>query len=528
MVERNLAKVEAAGSSPVSRSNGAFALAKALKSLGVDTCFSNPGTSELHIVEGLKAAGLHSVLCLFEGVASGAADGYFRATGKPAATLFHLGPGFANAWANIHNAKRAHSGMICIVGTHAHGHRELDAPLNSRIGRLASSVSDVVFRARHADELPDVATKLVKAAASGKIATLLLPANVAWSPSQGIAPAISTNSSAQFDVQPVAQALAAAQSPMILLGSDALSVTSRAYAAAIGHHFGAKVLLETFPAVIDRGPECHEFPKLPYFPEDARKTLDSVDLLVLVGARHPVSFFAYPEQPFYHAPKDCQTIQLTTPNTRLSEAALRSLAGQNSGIPTAVPRKPLVAKESDALDHIGLAYAVREALPANAIVCDEACTMGQPLYDNMAGVPHTWMSLTGGSIGMGIPLATGVAIGAKDRPVLAVQGDGGAMYTVQSLWTMAQQKLPVVTLILNNGGYRILEVEQHRLNVEDPSREMTAFDGPAIDWKSLSKGLGVTAQSVSTVGELIAAITDAFKNPTNPRVIEVLTSSAST
>ena len=145
--------------------NGAQALARTLADSGVEVCFSNPGTSEMHFVAGLDAVPqLHGVLCLFEGVATGAADGYGRMAGRPAATLLHLGPGLANGLANLHNARRAATPLVNVVGEHATYHKRFDAPLESDIDSLARPVSHWIRRpARAADVAADAAQAVAAA-----------------------------------------------------------------------------------------------------------------------------------------------------------------------------------------------------------------------------------------------------------------------------------------------------------------------------------------------------------------------------
>ena len=507
---------------------GAQALVASLAGAGVDVCFMNPGTSEMHFVSALDSVPeMRGVLALFEGVATGAADGYARIAGRPAAVLLHLGPGLANGLANLHNARRARSPVVVIVGAHATGHARYDAPLQSDIEALARTVSGWVHTSGTTRALAQDAMRAVAAAQAGQIATLVLPADVSWSdggtlaPPRTPAPAPASAYAATVDHGRLLSSRA-----MLLLGGTALSERGLRAASRISVGTGARLLAETFPARMERGAGVPGVDRLAYLAEQAEAQLAGVEHLILAGARSPVSFFAYPGRASDLAPPGCTVTVLAEPDQDV-EAALEILADQvAAGTKPALTEAaaPLPA-DPGLLDAISLANTVAASLPEYAIIADEANTSGFALPMALAAAPrHTLLTLTGGSIGQGMPVATGAAIAAPDRPVLSLEADGSALYTLQALWTQARERLNVTTVLINNAAYAILRMELARTaagQAGERAERMLDLSHPTLDFTQLSSGLGVPASRVTTAAELDRALREAYAEP-GPHLIEAI------
>ncbi len=628
--------------------NGAQFFMSTLASNGVSVCFANPGTSELHLVEAIDSTdGMRGVLTLFEGVATGAADGYGRMTDRPAAVLLHLGPGLANGLANLHNARRAGSPVICIVGEQALYHRKYDPPLNvlSGIDSLASSVSAVVLMPVSASErgLEGVATKAIAsivAGASGdmggegglytgfytdvtgssgsgyevsdsrdratrragRVATILMPADISWTDVssvddlsakvqnasiQGVAaqasgaqvadmedkgtkgasaqatgiPAtsVSTAITQETDngtVEKVAGLLDAGGKTCFLLGGRALRERPIRIVADIASLTGARVFAEALPARIQRGGSIPVVDRLGYLPEIAIDQLSGIDNLILVDSPAPVSFFAYKGVPSLLAPSSCQVIDLAsgfddiegtlghlgeavsklygdTRTSGLASAAGGSEVGESSdgsdksaaGVAEGISDdSPLPSGKLDG-DSLGKIFAA--LLPENSIVVDEGVSEGLWAYIHSIDSPvHDWLCLSGGAIGQGMPLSIGAATACPDRKVINLEADGSAMYTIQSLWTQARESLDIVTIILANRSYRLLQIEMDRLNIDrsgPSSNGLTGIASPEIDYASIARSMGVSAVRVDDADAFASAFSDAL-SAHGPHLIEAVLS----
>jgi acetolactate synthase-1/2/3 large subunit len=522
---------------------GAQALIGSLVSAGVDTCFMNPGTSEMHFVAALDAVPeMRGSLTLFEGVATGAADGYARIAGRPAAVLLHLGPGLANGLANLHNARRARSPVVTIVGGHATGHGRYDSPLQSDIEALARTVSGWVHTCGTPRDLAQDAMRAVAAARRGQIATLVLPADVSWSDGAEIAPPRQVPAPEAADtgqVKAVAALLAprstgsagssgsAGPAAMLFLGATALTERGLAAASRISAATGARVLAETFPARMEAGAGIPTVNRLAYLAEHAEAQLAGLDHLILAGARAPVSFFAYPGRPSDLVPAGCAVTVLADAGQD-AQTALEQLADQ-----VAAETAPVLARAARSAVTPGpitastLAGAIAASLPERAIVSDEANTSGVALPSALAGAPrHTLLTLTGGAIGQGLPVATGAAVAAQDRPVLALEADGSALYTIQALWTQAREQLNVTTVLLNNAAYAILRMELARTAAGEAGQRasrMLDLSDPTPDFAQISNGLGVPATRVYQAEDLDQALRRAYAEP-GPHLIEAMMS----
>lgn len=498
--------------------NGAESLVQTFVDCGVEVCFTNPGTSEMHFVAALdRIDGIRPVLGLFEGVVTGAADGYGRMAGKPAATLLHLGPGLGNGFANLHNARRAATPIINVVGEHATYHRQYDAPLNSDIASVAKPNSVWMETVDDAREVAGAGARAYAAAmgAPGGIATLILPADTAWLDSDGPAKPVAATPPAPVDtatIDKVAAALRNGKRSAILLRGRVLLEDGLALAGRIQAATGARIVCDTFTPRMHRGAGRVRLERIPYFAEQAQEFLEGTEQLVLVGAKNPVAFFAYPGKASWLTPEDAETMVLAAPEDD-GMAALEALA-EAVGAPKAPPEviaKSLPDLATGKLDADGVGRAIARFLPEHAVVSDEGATAG--LFTNIyteAAAPHDHMTLTGGSIGQGLPLATGAALACPDRKIVCFHGDGGAMYTLQALWTQAREKLDVVTVILANRSYAILNIELMRVGAENPGPKalsMLDLHNPELDWVHLAQGMGVEAVRCETA----EAFNDAFK-----------------
>jgi acetolactate synthase I/II/III large subunit len=510
--------------------NGAQALIRTLVDAGVRTCFSNPGTSEMHFVAALDSVPeMRSVLALFEGVATGAADGYGRMAGTPAATLLHLGPGLGNGLANLHNARRARVPVLNIVGDHATYHLQYDAPLQSDIEGVARNVSGWVRTSTRTSELARDAVEAIVAAVGppGQVATLILPADVSWEEGGEPAPPPPPATPSPVDaaaVEKVANALRGGGRTALLLGGQALRADPLTAAARVAAATGAKLLAETFPTRLERGAGIPAVERLAYVPELASVQLSGLRHLILVDAKAPVTFFAYPGLEGSLVPGGCQVHGLAAPDGDVlgSLVALVEAAGASGAAPALQPasRPPRPTGELTA-DKV--CQAIGAILPEDAIVSDESNTSGLTLAAATAGAPHhDVLALTGGAIGQGLPVAVGAAVACPDRSVLALEAEGSAMYTIQSLWTMAREQLDVTVVIFNNRSYAILNVELQRVGASgsgERAQSQLDLSRPDLDLVAIGNGFGVPSVRVSSGEELTEALNRAIAEP-GPHLIE--------
>jgi acetolactate synthase-1/2/3 large subunit len=511
--------------------NGAQALIRTLVASGVDVSFTNPGTSEMHFVAALDTVPeMRAVLALFEGVATGAADGYARMADRPAATLLHLGPGLGNGLANLHNARRGHTPVVNIVGDHATYHKQYDAPLESDIDSAAATVSGWVRRSSRPEDVGRDGADAVAAATGppGRVATLILPADASWS--EGAEPAAPPPRARRAEVaddvvEAVAKVLVSGEPCVLLLGGSAVRAPGLAAASRIGRATGAKVFCETFPARLERGAGVAPVDRLAYLAEFTEMQLAGARHLVLVDTKAPVSFFAYPDKASQLVPDGCQVHVLAAPADDAAQAlahlADRVAAGEQPLLqPAARPERPAGALTAEAV-----AQALGALLPEGAIVADEANTAGLWAPGATAGAPrHDWLTLTGGAIGIGLPLATGAAVACPDRKVVCLQADGSAMYTLQAMWTQARENLDVTTVIFNNRSYAILNLELSRVGSDAPGPKalsMLDLSNPDLDFTALARGMGVDASRATTAEELTTQLEKALATP-GPSVVEAM------
>lgn len=513
--------------------NGAEAVLRTLIAGGVDVCFTNPGTSEMQLVSALdRVPGLRPVLCLFEGVASGAADGFGRMAGRPASTLLHLGPGLGNGLANFHNARRARTPIVSLVGDHATHHRAADAPLQMDAESVARPVSCWVRTTGGVAQAGDDTAAAIGAASAppGGVATLFVPADVAWSdgaaPGKPCPPARHESVSGSR-VDAIARALRSGEPAALLVSGPALhDEAALASAARIAAATGARLFCDTFNPRQLRGAGRPFLESLPYFAEAAVAALAPLRHVVLAGTKPPVAFFAYPGKPSFLLPEHCTVHELARPEEDAAGAldALSDALGARRIAPALQPRLE-AERPAGPLTPAGVGQALAALLPEHAIVIDEAITAAAALIPATRGAaPHDWLSLMGGSIGQGLPAATGAALACPDRPVVCLEGDGSALYTIQALWTQAREGLHVVNLILANRRYAILQIEMMRVGGAPPGPQASGvldIGRPDLDFVALARGMGVPATRASTGEELSTRLAAALRTP-GPHLIEAV------
>jgi len=512
--------------------NGAESLVRTLVAGGVDVCFANPGTSEMHFVAALdRVEGMRCVLGLFEGVVTGAADGYFRMKGSPASTLLHLGPGLANGLANLHNAKKAHSGIVNIVGQHAIYHIGFNAPLTSDIEGLARPMSAWVRTSPDAKSVARDGAAAIAAAKSAppQIATLILPADTAWNEADGIAEVPVDSQRVSYSPQAVDEAAKVLRDDpthtLVLMTGGALTAEALKLAEQIAGKTGCKVMGQTYHPRMARGQGRFSIDRIPYVIELALPILKNFKHIVLVEANDPVAFFAYPNKPSMLKAEGTEIHRMTSWGEN-SVAALEALASAVGAKPSDVKPQKLVelSKPTGALTHASIAQAIAMAIPDNAIIVDESITTGRGFFPPTAAArPHDWLQNMGGSIGFSTPVATGAAVACPDRKVICMVGDGSAMYTLQSLWTQAREGLNILTIVFANRIYQILRGEFDGVGAGEPGQralDMLKIDRPTLDWVALAKGMGVAGRAVATADEFNKALAEAVAEP-GPRLIEV-------
>ena len=515
--------------------NGADRLCDVLLANNVNVCFANPGTSEMHFVAALdRKPKMRCVLGLFEGVVTGAADGYGRMKDHPAATLLHTGPGLANGLANLHNARRAHTPMINIVGDHAAYHLPYDAPLTSNIESLAAPMSNWVRRIGGSEEVgPALEEAYTAARTLPGVATLILPADSAWSEVTPAflhpvilhkKPKVSSDS-----LRIVVESIRKSKGRVgILLGGMGL----RAESLEIAGRISAALDIELFSTVLlsrtERGRGRVGVTRIPYPIDLALEMLRDLEVLILIGETEPVAFFGYPGKPSRLVPETCQVIPFTSIDEDIPYALAR-LADELSVRKTQPlklrPAYVLDTMPSGALTEDAIAVIVARMMPENAIICDEALTSARRLFSlSEFSRPHDYLMNTGGSIGIGIPMATGAAIACPDRKIITLQADGSGMYTVQGLWTQAREALDSLTIILSNRAYAILLGEMKQVGVTSyggNAEKMMRLDRPELDWVALAKGMGVEGARATNCEEFITLMSNALHHK-GPFLIEAM------
>ncbi len=514
--------------------NGAELLVKTAVASGVEVCFANPGTTEIPIVMALDSTpGIRVCLGLFEGVCTGAADGYGRMLDKPAMVLLHLGPGLANGIANLHNARRGRSPVLNVIGEHASWHRDADPPLAMDIEGLARTVSGWLRTSRSADDLAEDAAEAAAASRLGQVATLIVPNDyqLAQAKDRRVpAKAVPFDALDPRSIEAAAKRLRAFSKVALILGPRALRRPGLYAASRIKKAIGCDLLAQPLPGYMDRGAGMPLVERIPYFPEQATAALSRYEAVLLAGTPEPVTFFGYPGVRSRILSDEQERIPVCTDIQDVIEA-LGWLADA-LGVPDHITGDDIFAKKKDrpalpdgdlTVEKACLTLAALQ--PENSIVVDEAISSGRLYYPLTQGLPpHTVITGSGGSIGLGIPCATGAAIACPDRQVINLQADGSAMYTIQALWTQAREELNVTTLICSNRSYRILQMEMRRAGITSygtKTRSLTDLTEPEIGWIGIAKGLGVPGVTVSTAEALARELGKALAEP-GPHLVEML------
>jgi len=512
--------------------NGANALIRTLVDAGVEVCFMNPGTSEMHFVAALDdVPEMRGVLALFEGVATGAADGYARIAGKPAAVLLHLGPGLGNGLANLHNARKGHTPVVNIVGDHATYHKQYDAQLESDIETVARNVSSWIRTSTSVGAIAADAAEAVQVATGppAQVVTHILPADVCWTEGAEPAPPLPPRVPepvADAVVARVADALRSGEPAALFVGGRAGRAEALVQASRIANTTGAKLLAETFPTRLERGAGVPPVERLAYLAEFAAHQLEGLRHLILVDSKSPVSFFAYPGKASDLVPEGCtvHTLVGTAGDPLQALTELAAAVGAEPGTETLQePVRPELPTGELTADSV--CRAIGALLPEGAIVSDEGNTSGLFAAGHTAGAPrHDWLCLTGGAIGQGLPVAVGAAIAAPGRKVVALQADGSAMYTLQAWWTMAREELDVVTVLFNNASYAVLNMELNRVGATaggPKARAMLDIGHPTLDFTSLARGMGLHATRATTAEEFNEQFAAALERR-GPSVVEAV------
>ncbi len=511
--------------------NGAHSMLQTLVNNDVTVCFANPGTSEIYSVGAFdRIPEMRGVLCLFEGVATGAADGYGRMRGWPAATLLHLGPGLGNGLANLHNARRACTPLVNVVGDHAVHHLQHDAPLTCDIEAIAGAVSGWYRSSPTAQQLPADTAAAVRASLEppGQVATLALPSDCAWDPGGPPVGKVERPYPAAVPserVNEIARLLRHGPETVLLIGGPAFQEEGICNAQRIGNAAGVRVIGDRVNGRMERGAGRPLLERIPYVIPQAVELLSGAKHMILAGATVPVGFFAYPDTPSVTAPPDCEFHVLAEAHEDVLMALsmlVEEIAAPDDTGPLAPSDRPPRPTGAITIDKVWA--AVSALMPAESIVSDESITSGRAAMSMTHGAPrHDWLNITGGSIGQGLPVALGAAIACPDRQVFAMESDGSAMYTLQALWTMAREQCDVVIVMFNNGVYKILQGELERLcpDAQGPgSASMLDLSGPDLDWVKLSEGLGVEASLARDCAELCDHMQSAIQGK-GPRFIEV-------
>lgn len=512
--------------------NGAESLVRTLVNGGVDVCFANPGTSEMHFVAALdRVWGLRSVLTLFEGIATGAADGYARMSDRPAATLLHLGPGLANGLANLHNASKASTPVVNVVGDHATYHRQYDAPLTSDIEGAARPFSHWVHTSANAETVAEDGARAIAAAMTppGQVATLILPADTAWNEATGPATVPPAPARSQVDagaVKNAAQVLRRGEPALLLLAGPALHERGLEQAGRIAMATGAAIMAQTFNRRIERGAGRVAVERVPYVVDQALAALSSFKHIILAGSRQPVAFFAYPDKPSLLSPPDVQFHTLASSSediVQALEALAEDLGARSTPVSKVEYAPPALA--SGAITATTLAQSIAALIPDNAIVVDESISTGRGFFPfTRCAHPHDWLQSMGGSIGIGLPLATGAAIACPDRTVITLSGDGSAMYTIQALWTQAREGLNVKTIIFNNRSYAVLRNELANVGAANAGRkalDMLDLGRPNLDFVAIAQGMGVPGVCVQDMDAFNRALARGLASD-GPQLIEAI------
>ena len=505
--------------------NGAEKLLETLVASRVNVCFSNPGTSEMQVVDEIGYSDLRVVLCLFENSVTGMADGYARMLDKSALALVHVTCGLTNSLANMHNARIANSRMV-IFGGGIHYAHEVNEPVHAMLLRqpeVARTSAQWVLEAKTPDQLAAAATLALEASneGAGKIAYVYGPNNAVWGESNfqgnvtagtGERPRVSTAT-----IKSIGDSLNAGKKTAFVLDNLALREEGLEVMGRIAEGTGGKLFREWLPPRIAMGAGRVRTEMIPYEPVDAMALFSDFDQMVLVGAKLPVCPFSYEGKPWSKVPEGCEVHTLASADHDIL-AALNDLAALLDVPETASDRYERNPGEAPTgtLSGASIGQSVNMLMPDHSIVLDEAMaenfmfpklTEGAPPFEFMGACP-------GGAIGNGPPLACGAAIACPDRKIIVLEGDFSLMQGNTALWSMAQHDLDICVVNFNNAGSGSLTSELARVRrgeAQPKSIELLKINNPEIDYAAMAESMGIPATRAKTAEEFHAQFGEAMK-----------------
>ena len=543
----------------MNRITGRSAFLSLLKDEGVTHLFGNPGTTELPIMHALKEhPDLDYVLGLQEAIVVAMADGFARASGRLAACNVHVAPGLGNAMGSLYNAKFSGSPIILTAGQQEQGHGLTEPLLYDPLVPIAAPLVKWAVEVTRLEDLPRIVRRAATVALSPPTGPVFisLPGDI-LNDEGGIelGRATRVNSATRPGddlLARLADRLLAATRPVILCGHEMVNSDAFEAAARFAEILGAPVYQQTVPYGAHFPSEHPAFMgALSRDQQQVRDTLASHDLLVCLGADVLRMSVWSDVEPL---PDGMPIVQLGLRDWEMGKNYPTELAVRADLAETLAVLNPLLESKGGparteaiaslaesnwsakrerlreaALAHVSaqpispdlLMLRAVEALPENAIVVDEGIVSSRALHGFLPFRDrYGFFGLASGGIGWALPGAIGVQIAQPDRPVLAIVGDGSAMYSIQALWSAAHMKLPITYLIANNGGYRILKERLVAFHDNDSFIGMN-FRDPAIDFVGLAQSLGMTARRVADPNDIAPALEEAFASG-GPSLLDVV------
>ena len=542
--------------------SGAALFLDLLRANGVTHVFGNPGTTELPLVDAFAAeTGIRYILGLNEVVVLGMADGYAQASGQLAVANLHAAPGLGNAMGMLYNAAKAGAPILVTAGQQDTSIALTEPLLWADLATLARPLVKWSHEVARVDDLPRSVHRAAKVALTAPTGPVFLsiPGDILTADAAGIDPMAPTRIGGRVradaaSVAAAADLIAAATAPLIFAGDAVPRSDAHPELAALAEAIGAPVYLEGM-ANTAAFPSDHRL----YAGSVARMTpavralTDGHDLIISIGADLLTQSQAAgvealaPGKALIHFDDDPWEVGKNFPATvglvgnakatlpeltaavlaRMTPAVARAdaVAADLAGKRAAMCARAAAEADSVPLRPLAVLAAIADSLPADAIVVEETLSTGMNTVRHLmpAVRPDSWFGMRGGGIGVALPQAIGIKI-ARDRPVLALSGDGSAMYAIQALWTAAHYDLGIVAVIVNNRSYRILKQRTRALGGASAATDTYVgmdLTDPAIDFVALSEAQGVPAERVATLPDLRAALARGFAGP-GPRLIEVV------
>jgi benzoylformate decarboxylase len=555
------------GGNMKNRITGRSAFLALLKDEGITHLFGNPGTTELPIMHALKDhPDLTYVMAMQESLVVAIADGFSRASGKLVACNVHVAPGLGNALGSLFNAKFTGTPMILTAGQQEQGHGLMEPVLYGPLVQMAEPLVKWAVEVARLEDLPRIVRRAAKIATTPPTGPVFisLPGDILNSEA-GIELGRSTRVDTRVrpsdeSLQALVSRILKAQRPVIIAGDEIVKSDALKEAAHLAEALGAPAYQCSTPY------GAHFLSESPCFmgalsrlQKQVREVLSPYDLMIVLGA-DPLRMSVFSDvDPM---PDGLSMVQIGLVDWDLAKnygaeialkadvketlralvpalkaaggAALEGRAGRGlAELATrnwTARRKSLVEQISKAsgkspIDPDYMSLQIVEAMTENAILVDESLTSGRQLLSLR---PHRdrygYHALASGGIGWGVPASVGISLANPDRPVVCVSGDGSAMYSIQSLWTAANHKLPLNVVICNNGGYRIIKQRLLAFHGDDHYVGMD-FADPPVDFVGMAKSLGLEAIRISDPAELKPKLSDAFKRP-GAKLIEVVLSNS--